>query len=354
MSPPGLLGGQFPAAVPTERNGRAWDLVRTAPGMRGARSGQTKLDPGFLTGKAKVSRYLLSGLLQCGACGGSMHGRTTWKGKRRKDGSRVGTSYYVCGAAITKGKTVCQPIQFLQSAMDDFVTQVVGERIAAFLGKNGRATLKRLVLRELGGPGYDDPRPEIRRLKTRLAGIATKMDSVIDLAASSPDCKELLTDRLGRLRDERQEIQSRLKDLEVVPIRTADPDAVVEAILDGLRDAHQLFELGTMEERKRVVRAFVDGLTVVGSSRSGRLRMKKLPAPESLGTGNSVDLVAGVLYVAIHNILEGHLRKVVPIRRTRRRRGPDGPPEYPRIQRIPIRPNGPLETILDRVLEKSA
>jgi hypothetical protein len=76
---------------------------------------------GFLTGKAKVSPYLLSGLMTCGVCGGSMHGRTTWKSKRRRDGSRVGTSYYVCGASITKGKAICQPIQFVQSAMDDFV-----------------------------------------------------------------------------------------------------------------------------------------------------------------------------------------------------------------------------------------
>jgi len=81
--------------------------------------GEQAYATGFLTGKAKVSRYLLSGLLQCGVCGGSMHGRTVWKSKLRKDGSRVGTSYYVCGASITKGKSICQPVQFLQGPMDD-------------------------------------------------------------------------------------------------------------------------------------------------------------------------------------------------------------------------------------------
>ncbi len=248
---------------------------------------------GFLTGKAKVSRYLLSGLLQCGACGGSMHGRTTWKGKPRKDGSRIGTSYYVCGASITKGKAICQPIQFLQDPMDDFVMDVVGQKIAAFLGKNGRATLKKLVEKELGSTGRD-PRPEMRRLKARLEGIATKIDSVIDLATSSPDCKDLLSGRLGRLRHERQEVEGRLRELELVPVRLTDTEAVVDSILDGLADARRLFEHGTMEERKRVVRAFVDGMTVVASKRSGELRMKKLPAPQSLGTGSSFEMVAGV------------------------------------------------------------
>jgi site-specific DNA recombinase len=247
---------------------------------------------GFLTGRAKTSRYLLSGLLQCGACGGAMHGRTVWKGKRRKDSSRVGTSYYVCGASITKGKSICQPIQFVQSAMEDFVLDAVGQRIAAFLGRNGRATLRRLVEKELGAKG-PDPQPEMRRLKARLEEITAKADSVIDLAASSPENRDLLSDRLRRLRAERQEIGSRLSELETMPVRSMDPDAVVDAILEGLADARRLFENGTTEERKRVVRAFVDGLTVAGSERSGQLRMKRLPTPELLGAGSSFNVVAG-------------------------------------------------------------
>jgi site-specific DNA recombinase len=246
----------------------------------------------FLTGRAKASRYLLSGLLRCGACGGSMHGRTVWKGRRRKDGSRVGTSYYVCGASITKGKSVCQPIQFAQTAMEDFVVDAVGQRIADFLGENGRATLERLVEKELGAKGHD-PQPEMRRLMARLEEISAKADAIIDLAASSPENRDLLSDRLRRLRAERQEDESRLRELEAVPVRTMDPDAVVDAILEGLSDARRLFERGTMEERKRVVRAFVDGLTVAGSERSGELRMKKLPTPELLGAGSSFNMVAG-------------------------------------------------------------
>ena len=71
-----------------------------------------------------------------------MHGRTTWKNKWRKDGTRIGTKYYVCGAAITKGKSVCQPIQFPQRVFDDFVLDFVARRIDAFLGRQGRAKLR--------------------------------------------------------------------------------------------------------------------------------------------------------------------------------------------------------------------
>ena len=127
----------------------------------------------------------------------------------------------------------------------------------------------------------------------RLEEISAKADAIIDLAASSPENRDLLSDRLRRLRAERQEDESRLRELEAVPVRTMDPDAVVDAILEGLSDARRLFERGTMEERKRVVRAFVDGLTVAGSERSGELRMKKLPTPELLGAGSSFNMVAG-------------------------------------------------------------
>ena len=255
--------------------------------------GSQRSAPGFLTGKAKVSRYLMSGLLRCGACGGSMFGHTTWKSERRKDGSRVGTGYYVCSAAIMKGKAICPPVRFLQSAIDDFVAELVGNRIAAFLGENGRTTLRRLVEKELQSAGQD-PRPEIRLQKGRLAEISKKVDSVIDLAASSPEHRDLMNDRLGRLRQERQEIDSRLRELELVPVCVTNPDELVDSILNGLADARRLFDQGTMEERKRVVRAFVDGLTLCGSSRTGELRIRELPARASLITGSSVEMVAGV------------------------------------------------------------
>ncbi len=52
---------------------------------------------------------------------------------------------------------------------------------------------------------------------------------------------------------------------------------LVDAILAGLSDARHLFEHGTMEERKRVIRAFVENLTVDGVGGCGELRTKRIP-----------------------------------------------------------------------------
>ena len=55
----------------------------------------------------------------------------------------------------------------------------------------------------------------------------------------------------------------------------------------------RLFEQGTMEERKRVVRTSVEKLTVDGSSQSGEFRIKGLPMPPSRSTGSPFERLAG-------------------------------------------------------------
>ena len=97
--------------------------------------------------------------------------------------------------------------------------------------------------------------------------------------------------RLGRLLAERQEIENRLRQLEQVPAKGPNPDALVTAILAGLEDARKLFEHGTMEERKRVIRAFVENLTVDGVGGSGELRSKRIP--DALSIRDSFKVVAG-------------------------------------------------------------
>ena len=176
---------------------------------------------------------------------------------------------------------------------DDFVLDFVGQRIDAFLGNSGRAVLRALAERQLA-PVTPDPGPEMRRLKARLQELTKKIDAVIDLAANSAEHRELMKDRLGRLLGERQGIEDRLRELDRTPARGPNPGAFVDAILASLRDARQLFEHGTMEERKRVIRAFVENLTVDGVSGSGALRAKRIPDAIPLrSTGDSFNMVAG-------------------------------------------------------------
>jgi hypothetical protein len=147
--------------------------------------------------------------------------------------------------------------------------------------------------------------------------------------------------RLEELRVERAALEADGPPLKKPPRLDA------KAVAEYTGNLRSLLEHARGPEGKELIRLMVEKVALDPEERAVEIVYR---APELVMNG----VVAGALSVAIHNILEGHLRKVVPIRRTRRRRGPDGPPEYPRIQRIPIRPNAQLDTILDRVLERSA
>ncbi len=111
------------------------------------------------------------------------------------------------------------------------------------------------------------------------------------MATASEDHRELMKDRLGRLLAERQEIENRLRQLEQVPAKGPSPDVLVNAILADLEDARKLFDHGTMEERKRVIRAFVENLTIDGVAGTGELRTKRIP--DALSIRDSFKVVAG-------------------------------------------------------------
>jgi len=69
--------------------------------------------------------------------------------------------------------------------------------------------------------------------------------------------------------------------------------SVNAAIASSQAASGGLFYEGTIEERKRVVRAFVESLTVAGTKRSGEIRLKNLPALEALTGAFSVRELSG-------------------------------------------------------------
>jgi len=83
-----------------------------------------------------------------------------------------------------------------------------------------------------------------------------------------------------------------LRALKQVPSKAPNPAKLVDAMLAGLTDAPGLFEHGTMEERKRVIRAFIERLTVDGLSGHAELEIKRIP--DALSIRDSFKVVAGI------------------------------------------------------------
>ena len=105
----------------------------------------------FRRGRAKNSPYMLSGITRCGRCGHSLQGYTVTKGKRRKNGEKIRTSYYVCGGYVAKGNSVCERVLYRQDALDKLVLDEIAGRLRSYLAPSGLDVLRRMIRESQSG-----------------------------------------------------------------------------------------------------------------------------------------------------------------------------------------------------------
>ena len=94
--------------------------------------------------KSQRARFLLSGLVFCGRCGGRYEGCHRLKGKRRADGSTVKTFYYGCSNYIRKGASACSFGAVRQDLLEERVIQEVLKAYAPYRGPEGKRTIRSL------------------------------------------------------------------------------------------------------------------------------------------------------------------------------------------------------------------
>jgi DNA invertase Pin-like site-specific DNA recombinase len=90
-------------------------------------------------------RFMLSGLMECGLCGNRYQGLTRVTGKKRSDGTRVKSPYYVCRGYIVRGKNVCELNPIPQDNLERKVINIVLDFFRPYLEKGGRRKLAGVV-----------------------------------------------------------------------------------------------------------------------------------------------------------------------------------------------------------------
>lgn len=227
----------------------------------------------FRRGRGKNSPFLLTGLITCKACGHHWVGQTIAKGKRKKNGERVKTRYYVCGGYLTKGNAVCKRVLLPQKEVDDFVLKEVEKRLKPFLETGGRQLLKRLVMKELNAQG-PDPRQELAHAKKRMREVDEQASKLLDLVSEVN--REFIDQKLGALKRERAGLEGRIEEMERLDVKPQDPAALAEEILKGMQEFARVVTQGTAEEKKLFVRGFVSGVAVKPRNREVRVSMSSL------------------------------------------------------------------------------
>lgn len=232
--------------------------------------------------KGARSRFILSGLITCARCGGRYQGVRRTKGRPRRNGSTVFTCSYGCGSYIAKGTSVCRFNPVPQEAMERAVCDAVLNFYERYSGDAGRARLTKAVLAHRGVKAKD--LSEARRWADTERGriestIRTLLDSI------SPATRDLVEERLGELRAERERLAARSEELERMAGQQGEVKDTVHDLERFLAGLGWTLNHGVNEERMTALRRCVEAIRIDRTAGRAALMIRTLPSPAlSAGT----------------------------------------------------------------------
>ena len=226
--------------------------VREGRATSKAQKGKSRRVVGGWTGKR--SRFLLSGLVTCGRCGGRYEGCYRIKGKRRMDGTRVKTYYYGCGNYIRHGRSACSFGRVPQEELEREVIRQVLDAFAPYRGTEGRKRLAQKV-RESQGTTWEEGEAALGQTQEALQGLREKTERLLD--SLSPANREHVDQRLQKLDRERTALERKLSELEALAARRPDVEAKVEEAAGFVGTLEAVLRDGAPEQRVAAIRKTV-------------------------------------------------------------------------------------------------
>ena len=150
--------------------------------------------------------------------------------------------------------------------------------------------LRRYIEEEIGPPAADSGR-ERADIRSRIADIDRKAATLLD--GLSEETRGFVDAKLREMAAEKRRLESRLETLQPRDGQQVHIDQMLRDGLAALKDLPRLLEVGKIEERKEIVRAFVEGVTVHPDDLRLDLRIRKLPATLPRPGDSTCLMVAG-------------------------------------------------------------
>jgi len=229
-------------------------------------------------GRGATSAYLLSGLIRCQRCGHNWQGYTTRKGRKKLDGSQVKTRYYACNGYIAKGTSCCERAVIPQEFIETWVLEQIGGIMNEYLDAGGEKRLRKMIEQEVAGEGRGDG-TELSRVRQRRADIEATIDNLLDNI--TPTNRDYVDRRIGKVRDEMVELERHEAALLEQQDRERQAQALAERAIAMARDFDRLVEVGTVDEKRSMVRAFLRGIDYDPESASGKAHFWLIPYAEA-------------------------------------------------------------------------
>ena len=212
------------------------------------------------------------------------------------------TGYYGCGGYIAKGTSVCQLSIVRQETIEGFLFEEIGKGLRRFLdGKEGRKALRKALM-ELMGPDNSAGDNRRERLLAKKNEIEGKIYNIID--SMTPTTKEFADKRVGQLKDELEDVQVELDRIAEDTARRVDVDSLIPQLLDYMGNIGTVVAEGTVDEKRRFLRAFIRRVELDPKTGTGRAEIYDLPVfsvqekkDSRNGRPSSFQVVAGARYV---------------------------------------------------------
>jgi len=191
-----------------------WEKARTVRECRHtsqAQAGKSRRVVGGWQGKR--ARFLLSGLLHCGRCGGRYEGCHRIKGKRREDGTSVKTYFYACSNYIRKGAGVCSFGAVGQEVLEERVIQEVLKAYAPYRGEEGKKRLAK-EMRVALGSAWEEGDAARKKAQETIERVKTAIANLLDNL--TPTNREHVDQRIQELEKEKAVAERRLEELDLL------------------------------------------------------------------------------------------------------------------------------------------
>jgi site-specific DNA recombinase len=217
-------------------------------------------------GRGKYSNYLLSGLITCGDCGHKFQGYAQKYRSPERRAREGRASFYLCGGYITKGKSVCKRKAYPRDPLEDYILGRVQARLTVFLEEGGDKILRQYIAEEIARSAID-PKEELKRVRSELAGLKKDADRLLDNLTESN--RDFVDEKLVGIRRRLRELEAREHELATVADGPLDVEAVTAQALAHLAKFREVLDHGSILQRKEFLRGLVAGITLYPSENRG-------------------------------------------------------------------------------------
>ena len=220
----------------------------------------------YNVGRGARSPYLLTGLVFCSRCGHKWSGYTNNTGRKRKDGTNIKTLYYACGGYVSKGNSVCQRYVIRKEWLENLVLDKIQGILKEYFGsKAGLKKIRAMVELELE-TSLPEIGNELDNIDIRLRDIRITINNLIDNI--SADNKQFVDQRLREFKHEMAILEAKKYELETAGNKRVEMERLIEQAVEMSKDFKTVFEEGSIEEKRLIIRGFLNRVEVDPENRS--------------------------------------------------------------------------------------